>query len=249
MRQPDSNLEWQAWGKIDPIYGVNTNDTTRGNAENTYEQGRVDWASFLAHWEKYGLDRHSCVEIGCGAGRITLQLAGTFQSVTAIDVSPGMIEFAQRNVTAPNVAFVLANGQRLPLDDASVSAAFSTHVFQHFDSPRHGFAYFEEIARVLRPGGSLMIHLPMHRWPQLSALAGVFDGAYALQKRVGHARAWMKRRLMQLGVSRPVMRYMSYSVDDLFELLPKLGLSDVETSTFRPTPENMPHSFVLARRG
>jgi 2-polyprenyl-3-methyl-5-hydroxy-6-metoxy-1,4-benzoquinol methylase len=52
-----------------------------------YQLGESDWKDFSRHWEMYGLSRESCLEIGCGAGRITMQLASYFKSVHAIDVS------------------------------------------------------------------------------------------------------------------------------------------------------------------
>jgi len=249
QRLADSNVDWEAWGHLDPVFGVSTTAVaTRDRPSEMqafFDSGRVEWESYFAHWEKYGVDLESCVEIGCGAGRLTLQLARTFHAVHAVDVSAAALEHAGRHVHAASVTFLPSDGLRLPLPDATVSAAFSAHVFQHFDSPDHALAYFADIARVLRPGGTLMVHMPVHRWP---TMAGVFHGAYSLQKRVGNARAWMKRRLVQLGLSGPGKRYLSYSIDELFEKLPQLGLSDVEIWVFRPTAAHESHPFVLARK-
>ena len=45
----------------------------------------------------------TCVEVGCGPGRMTGALAERFDRVVALDVSPAMLEQARANVTAPNV--------------------------------------------------------------------------------------------------------------------------------------------------
>ena len=135
-----------------------------------YELGQSDWDGFAEHWERYGVDRESCLEIGCGAGRITMQLARYFNQVYAVDVSEQMIDYARRNIARSSVAFHLSNGVDIPLADQSVLSVFSTHVFQHFDSLSLADSYFAEIARTLKPGGTLMIHLPIYRrsaanWP------------------------------------------------------------------------------------
>ena len=45
----------------------------------------------------------TCVEVGCGPGRMTGALAERFDRVVAVDVSPAMLERARAAVTAPNV--------------------------------------------------------------------------------------------------------------------------------------------------
>ena len=46
-----------------------------------------------------------CVEVGCGPGRMTRLLAGRFDRVIAVDVSPEMLERARRAVPDENVDF------------------------------------------------------------------------------------------------------------------------------------------------
>lgn len=88
---------------------------------------------------------------------MTAQLAREFTIVHAANVSQGMIGYAKARVTDSNVHFHLTDGGVLPLESASVSAAFSTHVFQHFDSLAQATTSFREIARVLTPHGTMMI--------------------------------------------------------------------------------------------
>src|SRR5438094_10291456 len=59
-----------------------------------------------------------CVEVGCGPGRMTRLLAERFDRVLAIDVSPEMLKLARREVTTPNVEFLLVSGSSLEgIDD------------------------------------------------------------------------------------------------------------------------------------
>lgn len=250
-RQPDSNIEWQKWGEVDPLFGVAAWEGREKGGSNPwtdeefYALGRADWNDFKVHWERYGLDRTTCLEIGCGAGRLTLHLARDFKTVHAFDVSRRMLDYARRNITDENVHFHLSDGITIPLSDRSVTAVFSTHVFQHFDTRETAFTYFQEFARVLVPGGSLMIHLPIYRWPAMHRL---FSRLYQVRQSLAGIRARIQRHLMTVGLARPIMRGLGYSSEHLFTTLPTLGFKDVEIAIFPTRSNNDPHPVVFARR-
>src|SRR5258706_15030946 len=96
----NSNVEWQAWGEKDPLFGVipltgrERDGATPWSDADFYETGRADWDEFQQRWEHYGLTKEACLEIGCGAGRITRDLARGFVHVYCIDVAEGMISLA-----------------------------------------------------------------------------------------------------------------------------------------------------------
>ena len=77
------------------------------------------------------------VEIGCGLGRMTRALAARAGGVTAIDVSPEMLERAQRlNPNLSTVAWTAGDGTTLAgIPDASADACMSHVVFQHIPDP------------------------------------------------------------------------------------------------------------------
>jgi SAM-dependent methyltransferase len=250
--QAESNREWEHWGEVDPLYGVavakgrERDGKSPWTDEEFYSLGSTAWEEFEAHWRRYGLNPESCVEIGCGAGRLTMHLAKSFRTVHALDVSSGMIDYARQHIPAPHVTFHHTDGRVIPLAAASATAVFSTHVFQHFDRLADASAYFAEIARVLKPGGTLMIHLPVHRWPVMPAL---FDWIYHSRKALGQAIAAIRRWFLSHGLGRPLMRWLSYPTGYFFTTLPSVGLVDVEVWIFCPNRDSRdPHPFVLARR-
>lgn len=251
MTKIPSNIEWQQWGEIDPLYGVAAwKGKARGGsgawtAAEFYALGQSDWEDFRRHWEHYELNRAACLEIGCGAGRITMHLAKDFRQTHAVDVSEGMMAYAKAHIADATVAFHLSDGVRLPLDDGAVTAVFSTHVFQHFDSRAHASAYFAEVARVLAPGGSLMIHLPVHAWPAMSRL---FDRLYGLRTAVAQTKATLLRPLIARGKARPIMRRTSYPLPYLYSTLTSCGFTDVELRIIAPRSNHDPHPFVFARK-
>lgn len=90
-------------------------------------------------------------------------------------------------------------------------------------------------------------HLPIYRWP---VMRGVFETMYRSRKTAGNVFAHVRRFLLQLGWSRPIMRGLSYSIEYLLDTLPQVGLSDVEVWIFCPKRDHKdPHPFVLARKG
>ena len=249
-RRPSSNRDWEKWGEIDPLWAVSTSPGKHSGGaapwtdEEFYAAGQAAWEKYLVRWRRYGLDPASCVEIGCGAGRLTKHMAATFLRIAALDVSPAMLAYAKKHVPDPRVTFLLAAGDTIPLADASVSAAFSTYVFQHFDTLAHATAYFGEIARVLRPGGTMLIQQPVHAWPWDR---GVFEWLHRVVSVGDDARVWVRRKLVPLGV-RPPMRGLSYGQQYVFETLHAVGLEDVEVASHLAPGQRSSQQLVLARK-
>ncbi len=94
------------------------------------------------------------LELGCGTGFFTLnlKLAGVIDEAAVTDLSPGMVEVAQRN--ARGLGFEVdgrvADAETLPFDDASFDIVIGHAVLHHIPDLDRAFA---EILRVLRPGG------------------------------------------------------------------------------------------------
>ena len=251
MKKLQSNKEWIKWGESDPCYAVASWQNRDKNGPNPwtdkefYKLGESDWKDFSRHWEMYGVNRESCLEIGCGAGRITMQLASYFNSVHAIDVSEKMIEYSKNHISNLSVNFYVTNGIDIPLPDQSVFSVFSTHVFQHFDSLRVADQYFAEISRVIKPDGTLMIHLPIYKWPSQQKIHKII---YAARKTISDVRAKYQRWLMQYGMVKPIMRGLMYPISYFYEALPKLNFDNIELAVFVTKINNDPHPFIFARK-
>jgi SAM-dependent methyltransferase len=248
---PASNAEWQAWGKKDPLWAVATwdgkkkSDAKPWTNEEFYAVGAQDWASYRGRWDQYGFSRLSCVEIGCGAGRITMQLAKEFGSVHALDVSPEMLAYARQNILSSNVTFHLSSGNTIPLPNNSVDAVFSTHVFQHFDNLEVGRQNFREVQRVLMPGGTFLIHVPIHVWPRGGR---IFEAMLSAKKAAGQVKASVHRRFLRFGVFPSIMRYLTYPVEWCFSELPVIGFENLEIVIMTPSASKVPHSLIFGRK-
>jgi ubiquinone/menaquinone biosynthesis C-methylase UbiE len=248
-----SNVEWKAFGDLDPLWSAASWEerSKRGSnpwtEEEFYHCGQTCWQEYLPHWQKYGVIPRACVEIGCGPGRMTKQLAGFFGHVHAIDVSEGMIATARKNIALDHVTFYLVSGQEIPLSDNSVTAVFSCEVFQHFSMPQEARRYFEEMYRVLNRGGSIMLELPVYLWP---APAQPFAFLFRLIGAVHHARAELRRILIRAKVASPFMHIVRYEVYWLANTLCQIGFEDVELKMFFITGEGRKflRPWIFARK-
>jgi ubiquinone/menaquinone biosynthesis C-methylase UbiE len=251
----DSNLEWQAWGEKDPLFGVipqpgrERDGTQPWTDRDFYDTGRVDWEELSQRWQRYGLVPESCLEIGCGAGRLTRFIADTFSKVYGIDVSEGMIAYAREHMPM-NVELRLTNGVALPVPDSSITGVFSVIVFLHFDRREHAAAYFREMARALKPGGTIMIQLPLHSWPSNAKplLRRVFAGVYGAYMALRRLKASYHRYRLSRQQWSAFMQSMSYDTDWLQHTLGRLGFRDIETCAFRLSRGGATYSWVLARK-
>ena len=249
MTELKSNIEWKQWGKDDPFWGVSSwaNKEKTGSspwtAQEFYALGESDFRDFLIHWQHYGLSRESCLEVGCGTGRITRQLGQFFGHVYAVDVAEHMINLA-RQAVGSNVEFFLVDGLHLPISDSSVKAIFSSHVLQHLDSIEIGYAYFREFFRVLEPGGTVMIHLPLYSFPyETGPLGALMRTLYAALRRISGIRADIQRRK---GVK--LMRGTPYPIKSLNEFLSSVGFREIEFRIFPTKLNGELHPFVFATK-
>jgi 2-polyprenyl-3-methyl-5-hydroxy-6-metoxy-1,4-benzoquinol methylase len=98
------------------------------------------------------------LEVGCGSGHGSKMLAdaGAAQ-VIGIDTSQPSIHYAQHTYRADHLSFRLADGETLPVDDASSEVVVTFETIEHVDRDER---FLQEIARVLRPDGQLLLSTP-----------------------------------------------------------------------------------------
>ncbi len=94
------------------------------------------------------------LDVGSGTGRYTPALARAFGPMTGVEPSVRMREVAQARARAPQVRYLAGTAEALPVVSGSADYALLSCSWHHVqDKPKA----VKELARVLRPGGRLLL--------------------------------------------------------------------------------------------
>ena len=99
-----------------------------------------------------GYSLGTALDAACGTGRHAAYLAALGHEVIGVDITPEMLDVARAK--APSARFEIGDLNSLPLPDNSVDLAVCTLALTHFTRLEEPLA---EIARVVRPGGHVVI--------------------------------------------------------------------------------------------
>jgi SAM-dependent methyltransferase len=98
----------------------------------------------------------SALDFGCSSGRVTRVLAAAYPEIRWHGCDPNAPAIAWAEENLPGIEFFV-NGDYppLPLADGSLDLAYAISIWSHF-APELGLSWFEEMRRLLRPGGHLV---------------------------------------------------------------------------------------------
>lgn len=96
------------------------------------------------------------LDLGSGTGYASAALRGRYPQaqLISLDLAEGMLAFSRQRGALSRHHHLCADAEQLPLADGSVDLIFSSLAIQWCQRPRQLFA---ELARVLRPGGRLLV--------------------------------------------------------------------------------------------
>lgn len=118
---------------------------------------RASFAWFDAWLDSRNLEDVRTLDLGCGRGEVTAQLARHGAQVTGIDISPESLSrartLAAEHGVAHKVTFRDGNAEQLPFDDDSFDLAVSAGVMSFVDFDRA----IAELSRVVRHDGTAVI--------------------------------------------------------------------------------------------
>ena len=143
----------------------------------TYDASVPDWPNEINFYQEMAANaKHadgSVLELACGTGRVAIQLARGGVSVVGLDLSPHMLEIAQRkSKELDNLRWVKGNMQSFQLNEMFGLIIVTGDAFQHMITPEEQVACLECIKRHLRPGAQLVIHV---NHDSLTWLGGLVD--------------------------------------------------------------------------
>ncbi|MCP5057989.1 MAG: ubiquinone/menaquinone biosynthesis methyltransferase [bacterium] len=127
-------------------------------------------------WRRVALDRAAVgpgdrvVDLACGTGDLLEQAAARGARVTGVDFSRGMLVGAKRRL--PRASLVQADGERLPLANASIDVLTCGFALRNFADLK---AAFSEMGRVLADRGRLaLLEVDRPSIPGIAALHSVY---------------------------------------------------------------------------
>lgn len=150
------------------------------------------------------------LDIGCGIG----DFLRYYGDAVGLDVNPHTIRYCQQR----DLEARLIDGDRYPFDDQSFESAILDNVLEHLNDPA---PTLQEIHRVLRPGGRLVIGVPGHKGYAADPDHKRFYGEQELDETVSHAGFAMDRLLHMPVRSSWLDRHASqYCIYGIFSRLP-----------------------------
>jgi ubiquinone/menaquinone biosynthesis C-methylase UbiE len=148
------------------------------------------------------------LDLACGPGLVACAFAARAKHVTGIDLTPAMIEQAQKRqheLQLDNLTWQVGDVLPLPFAGASFSMVITRYSFHHFLNPQ---AVLGEMLRVCQPGGTIMVvdaAPPPEKQDAYNQIEKLRDPS--------HTRALTEMELLQLAAT--------------------LGLQDLQTARYR----------------
>lgn len=118
-----------------------------------YEMCKDDYPQMLAELEREPFA--DVLDVGCGTGAVIELLHEKYHNAhyVGLDLTPDMIAVAQAK-SLNGCEFVVGDAEDLPFPANSFDAVLPSNSFHHYPNPEK---FFAGVARVLRPGGRLIL--------------------------------------------------------------------------------------------
>jgi SAM-dependent methyltransferase len=209
-----SDREWDSLARLDPLWAICSRDDARNgqwDLDAFFASGADEIAAVFSHPEAQPARFAAALDFGCGAGRIVRALSARFELCYGIDTSAEMIRLAREfsrdleNCVFEHKSYPLLAATR----SDSIDFVYSSFVLQHLSSEREVLDYVRELARIVRPGGTIVFQLP-ESLPLRYRLQPRRRLFRALCK-LGVSEEWLYRRarlhpISMIGVDEPRVR-------------------------------------------
>jgi ubiquinone/menaquinone biosynthesis C-methylase UbiE len=216
---------WDAFAAREPYFAVLTEPRfLREHFDPTAE------ARFFATGDEYVSDLYgtvltsvaphfaplSVLEYGCGVGRLAIPFARRAESVTAVDISPAMLETARQHIARAGVRGVeLLDAGAFARDTRTFDLVNCFLVLQRM-RPSEGLELLRTLARRVREGGVGVFHVPYRT--RVSPLVRAMRTARARVPGVNAATNVLRRK----AASTPLIETNTYALNDVLAILQEL---------------------------
>jgi SAM-dependent methyltransferase len=169
--------------------------------------GKLRWVRRVKMLSNHLVPGMTALELGCGTGYFTRELARSGADIIAIDVSLEFLEIARANCSASNVRYQIQNAYALSYSEGVFDSVVGSSVLHHLEIEEA----LRDIYRVLKPAGTIYFTEPNMLNPQI-----------AMQKNI----PWIKRKLGDSPGETAFFRW------PLRRLLEQTGYRDVRIDPF-----------------
>jgi ubiquinone/menaquinone biosynthesis C-methylase UbiE len=104
------------------------------------------------------------LEVGCGTGIYSFEMANYFKNISGLDISRGMLKEARKKIRNQNptlnnvnVTFIGGDAENIPFKDSSFDCVMSINMLEHLDNIHKAL---EEMKRVVKRDGKIIISIP-----------------------------------------------------------------------------------------
>jgi 2-polyprenyl-3-methyl-5-hydroxy-6-metoxy-1,4-benzoquinol methylase len=165
--------QWDHLGATEPYWSIVTQPQNYKaefdqHREHFYASGNSACQTFLATLRRNGINHaqlDSCLEVGCGVGRVTSYLAGAFSKVIATDISAKHLELAKTHLEdkgVQNVELLCWQNMHQMRQLPQVDAIMSVITLQHNPPPIIAWMLSTLLSH-LRSGGVAYLQIPTYK--------------------------------------------------------------------------------------
>lgn len=222
---------WEQYGKKDPYFGVITDPKYKLENLNEdvlkefFQSGEDHVAEVLKKLKAYFpqaaiQDFKNVLDFGCGTGRLLIPFAQRFEKVTGIDIAPGMLSEAEKNLANRNLENV-SLVQSADITNINFLTPFdfvhTSIVLQHIPVEA-GYRIIDKLIDIVKEGGCGMI-----QFTYANNMSYFKNKKYALKAK----HKWfhqISNILKGASPYAPLMQMNNYDLRQVFEIIKKYKL-------------------------
>lgn len=223
----DVKKEWDYLGKSDPLWAILTHNNkaeNKWNLNDFFATGEKEISELIKHLKDINLEfkENICLDFWCGVGRLSQALLGYFEKVIGIDISPSMLNLANKyNKETSRCKYILNDKETLEdIENDYFDFIYTSIVLQHVE-PKYIKMYIKEFIRILSPWWILVFQLPSTNSNLLiKIIKFIKDRSPLVLKKLINKLRWNRGRMEMFGINKEeIINFLS---------MPKVKIVDIQ---------------------